>query len=137
MTDDRFIGTGGGASGAVDALFDDDPTWQHSTVPTSEQAAKSGSHASVWMLGIPRPAGFSENVMAWQPFASRRRTSRAASTGSNRGTIPHGMNRSGYAPHHSSTCQSLYARIMTRLTSRSGPRFRTWPENPVQFGKFN
>src|ERR1700730_3271776 len=106
MTDDRFIGTGGGASGAVDALFDDEPTWQHSTVPTSEQAAKSGSHASVWMLGIPRPAGFSENVTAWQPLAARRRTSAPAFSASNNGRMPHGMNRSGCAPHHWSTCQS-------------------------------
>src|ERR1700737_3539555 len=100
MTDERFIGTGGGASGAVDALLDDEPTWQHSTVPTSEHAAKSGSHASVGMLGTPSPAGSSENVTAWQPFSARRRTSRAASSGSNSGSIPHGMNRSGYAPHH-------------------------------------
>src|SRR5262245_26551161 len=95
MADDRFIGTGGGASGAVDALFDDEPTWQHSTVPVSEQAANSGSHALVWMLGMPSPAGFSENVTAWQPLASSLRTSAAASPTSNRGRIPHGMNRSG------------------------------------------
>src|SRR5215211_1410582 len=64
IAEDRFMGTGGGASGAVDALFEDDPTWQHSTVPVSEHAANKGSHASVWMLGMPRPAGFSENVTA-------------------------------------------------------------------------
>src|SRR5205814_7261984 len=95
IADVRFIGTGGGASGAVDALFDEDPTWQQSTVPVSEHAANSGSHASVWMLGMPRPAGFSENVTAWQPLSSRRRTSAAASSTSNRGRITHGMNRSG------------------------------------------
>src|SRR5438477_1192967 len=95
IADDRFIGTGGGASGAVDALFDEDPTWQHRTVPVSEHAANRGSHASVWMLGMPRPAGFSENVTAWQPLSSRRRTSLAASSTSKSGRIPHGMNRSG------------------------------------------
>ena len=45
------------------------------TVPSSQHAANSGSHAPEWMLGIPSPAGFSENVIAWQPFAARRRTS--------------------------------------------------------------
>src|SRR5215470_3091704 len=107
MTDDRFIGTGGGASGTVDAAFDDDPTWQHRTVPSSEQAAKRGSQASVWMLGIPITTGFSENVAAWQPFAASRRTSAAASPASKSGRMPQGMNRSGWAPHHASTCQSL------------------------------
>ena len=32
MPDDRFIATGGGASGDVYAAFDDEPMWQHSTV---------------------------------------------------------------------------------------------------------
>src|SRR5512143_3739236 len=95
IADEMLIGTGGGASGPVEAAFDDEPTWQHSTVPSSLHAAKSGSHASVWMLGIPNPAGFSENVMAWQPFAARRRTSFAPSSASKSGTIPHGMKRSG------------------------------------------
>src|SRR6266496_973085 len=121
MPDDRLMGTGGGASGDVLAAFDDDPMWQHNTVALSEHAANSGSHSRVWMLGMPRPAGFSENVTAWQPLSARRRTSLAASSTSNSGRMPHGMNRSGYAPHHSSTCQSLYAWIITRFTARSGP----------------
>src|SRR5690349_24121336 len=99
------MGTGGGASGPVDADFDDDPTWQHNTVPVSQHAAKSGSHASVWMLGMPRPAGFSENVTAWQPLSASRWISFAHSSTSKSGRMPQGMNRSGYAPHHSSTCQ--------------------------------
>src|SRR6478672_12990362 len=99
------MGTGGGASSDVDADFDDEPTWQQTTVPSSLHAANSGSHAPEWMLGMPRPVGFSENVIAWQPLAARRRTSAAAAATSNSGTIPHGMKRSGYAPHHSSTCQ--------------------------------
>ncbi len=64
MLDDRFIATGGGASGVVLAAFDDDPTWQHSTVPVSLHAANRGSQCVVWMLGMPRPAGFSEKVTA-------------------------------------------------------------------------
>src|SRR6267142_2790170 len=123
MTDERLIGTGAGASGTVDADFDDEPTWQHNTVPASQHAANNRSHSPEWMLGMPSPAGFSENVTAWQSLAASRCTSVAASLTSNSGRIPHGMNRSGYAPHHSSTCQSLYALIITRLTSRSGPAF--------------
>src|ERR1035437_9922681 len=125
MVGERLIGAGGGASGDVDAAFDDDPTWQHKTVPSSQHAANNGSHASVWMLGIPSPAGFSEKVTAWQPFRARRRTSLAASSTSKSGRIPQGMNRSGCAPHHSSTCQSLYAAIITKFTSWSGPSLRT------------
>ena len=40
----------------------------HNTVPVSQHAANNGSHASVWILGIPRPAGFS-----WYCHAQRRR----------------------------------------------------------------
>src|SRR3954447_17815665 len=137
MVDDKLIGTGAGASGEVDADFDDDPTWQHSTVPVSQHAANNGSHAVVWMLGMPSPAGFSENVTAWQPLRASRCTSAAASCTSNSGRMPHGMKRSEYAPHHSSTCQSLYALIITRLRSRSGPALSTWPEKPVKFGKLS
>ena len=64
ITDERLIGTGGGASSEVDADFDEEPTWQHTTVPSSQHAANNGSQAPEWMLGMPRPAGFSENVMA-------------------------------------------------------------------------
>src|SRR3954449_6065933 len=103
MVDERLIDTGAGASTEVDADFDDEPTWQHSTVLSSQHAANSGSHSPEWMLGMPRPAGFSENVTAWHPFAASRCTSAAASCTSNSGRIPHGMNRSGCAPHHSST----------------------------------
>ena len=52
-----LIGTGGGASGDVLAAFDDDPTWQHSTVPASQHAANSGSQWPEWMLGMPSAGG--------------------------------------------------------------------------------
>src|SRR6476661_4980729 len=107
MVDEIAIGTGTGASGPVVAPFDDDPTWQHSTVSVSEDAANNGSHAPLWIDGAPIAVGFSENVTAWQPLSARRRTSLADSSTSKYGRIPHGMNRPGWAPHHSSTCQSL------------------------------
>src|SRR6185436_19713477 len=91
------IGTAVGASATVVAPFDDDPTWQHSTVSVSAQAANSGSHAPLWIDGAPIAAGFSEYVTAWQPLSARRRTSLADSSMSKYGRIPHGMNRSGYA----------------------------------------
>ena len=64
MTEESVIGIGTGASAATGAAFDDDPTWQHSTVPVSQQAANNGSHESAWMLGMPNAAGFSEKVTA-------------------------------------------------------------------------
>ena len=59
MVDDRFILTLAGASDAAGAERDDEPTWQHSTVPTSQHAAKSGSQAPEWMDGIRSASGFS------------------------------------------------------------------------------
>src|SRR3954470_15903633 len=101
------MATPAGASVEDMAARDEEPRWQHSTVPVSLQAAKSGSHAPEWIDGMSRASGFSENVTAWQPLAARRRSSAAALSTSNSGRIPQGMKRSGYAPHHSSTCQSL------------------------------
>src|SRR5271169_4360209 len=123
--DDRLMGTDGGASGVVDAALDEEPTCRHNTVPSSEHAANSGSQWPEWIEGMRSAAGFSEKVTAWHPLPASRRTSRAAFSTSNSGRIPQGMNRSGYAAHHSSTCQSLYALIMISLSSRSGPSFRT------------
>jgi hypothetical protein len=94
-TDDAVIATLAGASAEVSVLRDDEPRWQHSTVPSSEQAANSGSQWPEWMLGMPSPSGFSENVTAWQPFSASRRTSFTARSTSNRGRMPQGMKRSG------------------------------------------
>ena len=127
----------GGASVDTCAPRDDEPTCEHSTVSVSHAAANSGSQKSEWIDGICSASGFSENVTACTPLSARRWISPAASSASNSGRMPHGMKRSGYAPHHSSTCQSLYAWIITMFTSRSGPWFRTWPAKPVQFGKFS
>src|SRR5262245_14703450 len=107
IVDDNVIGTLAGASLVVDDAFDEEPTWQHSTVPSSSHAAKSGSQFPEWIDGMFSASGFSLKVTAWHPFAARRCTSLAASSASHSGRIPHGMKRSGYAPHHSSTCQSL------------------------------
>src|SRR6185312_1020516 len=125
MTDDRLMPTDGGASAVVEADFEDDPTWQHSTVPSSEHAAKRGSQWPEWIEGMWSAAGFSENVTAWHPFAARRRTSAAALSTSKSGRMPQGMKRSGWAAHHSSTCQSLYALIMISFTAGSGPSLST------------
>src|SRR5437762_10222586 len=95
IVEERFILTLGGASLAAGAERDDDPTWQHSTVPTSQHAANSGSQAPEWIDGICSASGFSENVTAWQPLAASRRTSAAAFSTSNSGRMPHGMKRSG------------------------------------------
>ena len=59
------------------------------------------------MLGHPSLEGFSEKVMAWQPFAAVRRISAAMISGSQMAGSAHGMKRPGWVPHHSSMCQSL------------------------------
>ena len=80
------------------------------TVPSSEHACHTGSQWSVCRLGSPSGTGFSGNVIAWQPFFATRRTSSAIACGSQMGGTASGMKRSGAYPHHSSMCQSLYAR---------------------------
>ena len=53
--------------------------------------------------------GSSGIVIARQPFAATRRISATSACGSHIGGMASGMNRPGYAAHHSSMCQSLYA----------------------------
>src|SRR5579862_6480067 len=101
--DDVATPTLGGASGDTGGTTDEENTWQHSTVPTSHAAAKTGSQNPEWMLGILSASGRSENETAWQPLPAKRLISSAAASASHIGSRPHGMNRSGYAPHHSST----------------------------------
>ena len=96
-----------GASTDVTGNFDDDPMWKHTIVPSSAQAAQNGSHHSLCRLGKSVHSGFSENVNAWHPFAAMRFTSATIASWSQIGAIASGMNRPGYVPHHSSTCQSL------------------------------
>src|SRR6266568_8589093 len=108
MVDDSVILTLAGASLADGTERDAEPTWQHRTVSVSQHTANNGSQWPEWIDGMRRASGFSENVTAWQPLAAIRCTSAIALSTSNRGKIPHGMNRSGYAPHQSSMCQSLY-----------------------------
>jgi hypothetical protein len=95
MADESPMATETGASGEVEAALDEEPTWQQSTVLTSEQAAKSGSQWPEWIEGMCKAVGFSEKVTAWHPLSARRRTSCAALSTSKRGRIPQGMNRSG------------------------------------------
>src|SRR5687768_224771 len=64
IVEDDVIFTLAGASAAAGADRDDEPTWQHRTVPTSEQAANNGSHSPEWIDGICNASGFSENVTA-------------------------------------------------------------------------
>src|SRR6476619_2032987 len=87
--------TAAGASGEVDGIFDDDPMCMHTAVLVSSHAARNGSQKPSLSCteGNPRNGGISENVTAWQPFAALRRTSAAASTGSQSCTMMSGMRR--------------------------------------------
>src|SRR5690348_6305508 len=96
-----------GASGAVIASRPDEPMWMFITVLVSHNAFHSGFQYSLWKLGYPIAAGFSVNVRACTPFLATRRTSAAHFSASQITGIAIGMKRAGYAPHHSSMCQSL------------------------------
>ena len=96
-----------GASIEVITSCDDEPMCRHTIVPSSLHAFQNGSQCSVWKLGQPSFSGFSEKVTAWQPFCRD-----AAHLGRHLVRVPErgnasGMKRPGYAPHHSSMCQSL------------------------------
>ena len=112
-----------GAFIAVTTMSDDEPMWRQITVPWSEHAAKNGSQCGSCHDGNPSFAGFSEKVIAWQPLAATRATSARHQLADPRcGGSASGMNRSGYAPHHSSMCQSLYAWSITSARSLSSVR---------------
>ena len=89
------------------------------------------------MLGWPRCTGFSENVTAKQPFSATRRTSAAIFSTSHIIGIASGMKRPGYAPHHDSMCQSLYACTSATASgsSFSAVRANSWPQNCGKLGK--
>ena len=109
----------------------------HTTVPSSEHACHTGSQWSVCRLGSPSGTGFSGKVIAWQPFFATRRTSSAIASGSQIGGIASGMNRSGAAPHHSSMCQSLYARQSASAASLSSSWPKRRPAKPGSDGKLS
>src|SRR5436190_20619889 len=106
---DNVMSTSIGASSEVITIFDEEPMCTFTTVPSSSHVAKNLSQCPEWMLGCPRCTGFSENVTAKQPFSATRRTSSAILSTSHIIGIDSGMKRPGYAPHHDSMCQSLYA----------------------------
>ena len=47
------------------------------------------------------------------------------------------MKRPGYVPHHSSMCQSLYARTIASATSLSSVRANSCPQKCGNEGKHN
>ena len=73
--------------------------------------------------------------MARQPFFAMRRTSATARSMSHIGTMPSGMKRPGYAAHHSSMCQSLYACSITSEISRSRASVNVRALKPAIVGK--
>ncbi len=100
--------TAGGASAEVEGIREEEPMCIAITVPVSSQARRKGSQASVWMLGRPRCGGISLKQTARTPSAAVRRTSAAASSASQSGTMASGIIRPrACGPHHSSTIQSL------------------------------
>src|SRR4051812_43556010 len=134
---ESVINTSIGASGAVIVIFDDEPMWTFTTVPSSSHVAKNLSQCPEWMLGKPRCTGFSENVTAKQPLSATRRTSAAILSTSHIIGIDNGMKRPGYEPHQLSMCQSLYACTSSTAkgSSFSAARAKSWPQNCGNDGK--
>src|SRR3954468_1761684 len=126
-----------GASGEVMTSSDDDPMCRQTTTPSSLHACQKGFQWSVWKLGQPSFDGFSEKVTACDPMRAVRRTSSASTCGSQIAGNEQGMNRPGCVPHHSSMCQSLYARTIARATSLSSVRPNSCPQNCGNEGKHN
>src|SRR5947207_15875255 len=129
------MSTSMGASSAVTTRVDDEPMCRQTSASSSQHADQNGSQWSEWKLGRRSFAGFSEKLMAWQPLAATRCTSAAIRCGSHSGGSASGMKRPGYVPHHSSMCQSLYARRMARAASLSFERANTCPQRLGTDGK--
>ena len=89
------------------------------------------------MLGSPRYGGHSENAIACDPLAAHRRTSAAASSGSQSGISVSGISRSAFvvSPHQSSIIQSLNARTHSRPTFLSCRSMKICPQNRGTVGK--
>ena len=64
MVDESVMRTLAGASAGAGTCREDEPTWQHSTVPSSQAAANTGSQWSEKIEGIFRASGFSLKVTA-------------------------------------------------------------------------
>ncbi len=73
----------------------------------------------------------SGNVTARKPRVALRRTSSAATSGSRSHASCSGMIRSGYAPAHTSWCQSFHARTHASPSSGSWLRANAAPANPA------
>lgn len=101
--------TAGGASAEEVRKVEPEPMCMKIAVPVSAQAARKGSQwrSGAWIVGRPSRPGSSEKATARTPRAALRRTSAAASPGSQSGTRQSGIRRFGAAPDHSSTIQSL------------------------------
>ena len=109
FTPHNAMPTDGVASGDGDSSPDDVPMCIDSGRPVSAAAANTGSQCPVGNDGSPIGYGFSTKMMPFEPFAAHRSISRAASAVSHNGINVCGMNRSGYAAHHSSSIQSFHA----------------------------
>src|SRR3954447_17171434 len=103
--------TAAGASGDADGIDDDDPMCMLIQTSLASHAAKNGSQWSVWIDGRPNLGGISLKQTAWTLRAALRSISSTASCTSHRGTMMSGIKRPPLSPHHSSTIQSLYARM--------------------------
>ena len=71
------------------------PMCSDSTMFSSQIACNIGSQCPDRKLGRPYTCGVSRKLIERQPFLANRRVSAAASSGSQFGTMPSGMNRSG------------------------------------------
>jgi len=104
------LDTMNGASGDVAGIFELDPMCMQTTVPVSSHARKNGSQkrSLSWTDGRPSGWGFSLKETPRLPFAAHRRTSAAAISASQSGTMVRGSRRPLPSPaDHSSSIQSL------------------------------
>src|SRR5690606_3616772 len=87
------IDVASGASGEGDGMDEDEPMCIDTVVSVSSAAAQSTSQSPVYRDGRPSLDGFSLKAMAWLPLAAQRRSSSAASCGSQSGTRVRGTRR--------------------------------------------
>src|SRR5947208_7630537 len=115
--------------------FFPDTMWISAGTPVSSSASQIGSQLSFGYGFTPgMVCGALGSVVTLMPLPTTRRSSVAASCGSHSGRIAAPSSRSGSAALHSSTSQSLYARISAAAYGLSSISMNVSPASPGSVG---
>ena len=131
FTGNSVVMVSNGVSGAGIGAHCEEPVCRQMTVAGLLACGQERIPVAGVQAGQPDWAGSSGKLTALKPRSALRRSSSAASCGSASHGSCSGMMRSGYAPAHSSRCQSFQARSTARPSSGSSLFQNTVPAKPA------